>query len=158
MNIGTSKQEKLTVIRYVHKRANIFGLLIDGIAAAIIIWLVIAGNFRPGVLAGIAWVFASLAMGLCAGRFIVWGFYWWKSSSVKSNVTGAVKEYEATTKIYHINNGKVTVRKANIGDIAEGVAIFALFTFFVAIFVGMYFAVKHLILQIILTKQLEAKE
>ena len=159
MNIGNTPQEKLAVIRYVHKKANITGLVLSMLSMVISIWTTVSDASYYGdeifnaVLLGIGYGLLAAAISMVVARFLVWGFYWLKNISNKSGLTDVVRSYETETKTYRVNGRKVKVTEENMDS--DAIAYLFLIGLFVSIFVGIYLAIKHLILEIMLKKQLK---
>ena len=158
MNMGNTPQEQLAVIKYVHKRANIIGLVIGIFYLALGIFLYFAEGASMGPAASrmlFPVVFAPALIAVWYLRALVWTYYWLASKrNIKQlAVSAAVIANKNTTNYVAVNNGPVV---SVVGGFqGSGYLNLIITCLILSAFVGTYLSIKHLILEIKLRAQLK---
>ena len=163
MNIGITRQQQLSVIQYVHKRANKIGLILGGIVALATVIPLISFGIRLAdsaiVLSGFGYGVVLLVGGMFYARCFLWTFYWLGSKlgvealfglAVMLNPFGE----EHYTEGEYIGDGKFKLTSATATTFSIPVLIIALIVATICFWIGLYFAIKYTIMGFRLKRQM----
>jgi len=167
--IGGTPQQQLAVIKYVHKRANIIGL-IGGILFALPLFNISGMLAREGM--GVESVFLAIAVplggligALCYARTFVWSFYYFTNKfdllsfvAILPPLAYEEQYLETTYTTYQDYLGRVTSQTKVKTELKLN--FLTLIILFIGLTFGFWFgivlAIKYIALQAKLKKQLKA--
>jgi len=151
--IGSTPQEKLATIKYVHKRANIIGLVTG------VLFTMLSATMYASY-AGIWAYVLPLPISLVAMRALVWGYYW---IGGKSRLIAIVKIAQSSvTYSTHYRESMIDepgiITKETVKD--TSVRNFVLFFILLPIvsYVGLYYAIKHFMLYFVLKAKIKKED
>ena len=163
MNIGNTPQEQLDYIRKVHKWTNIIGLGLIGFYFIVFAIGIISKEIKidSSSLESLPLITVVIIIAVpfvfCAIRVYAWGFFWVKSKFTKTAVAGIAAVTAntlasgSTYNVYRDSiSGDVTITKKTNW---LPVVLIAVVFFYVIVFIGLFYAIKHTVLEFRLKKQ-----
>jgi len=152
MNIGITPQQQLAVIRYVHRRANIIGLILGGLGVLTMVPSFIIYGISSGtpamVLGGFGFGIVLVLGGLLYMRCYVWSYYWLAEKLGKEMLfalavtLNPVREKEVN-ELRRIGNGNFELKTRTEMTIFMPALIIAFIGIAILFWVGLYFAIKY---------------
>jgi len=151
MNIGNTPQEQLAVIKYVHKRATIIGVIIA--IFYVLLELGRMASFGAGdtnyVLASIVRAIVTPIVAFWYVRACTWSYYWVASRrNMKQLVAELLITADKDTVTYRVYGNSL------VGTRGPGYLLVLIVSLVMGIVFGTYLAIKYIIMERKLKKQL----
>jgi len=151
MNIGNTPQEQLAVIKYVHKRATIIGVMVA--VFYVLLELGSMASFDAGdtnlVLASIVKAIITATVAFWYVRACTWSYYWVASRrNMKQLVAELLITADKDTVTYRVYGNSL------VGTRGPGYLLLLIVSLVMGIVFGTYLAIKYIIMERKLKKQL----